>query len=159
MPFPQLASRLLAIIKRPSLPRLGSALQASLALLPTSGTSLPALCIFIVIHLSKANHRSLSIELVFDLHSGQTIFISAAAGGVGIVAIQLAKRRGLRVIASCSTDANAKLLRSLGADHVIQYNRVASDLTEQLSRLAPIHIYWDNVSPFLCFFLLPSSTS
>jgi NADPH:quinone reductase-like Zn-dependent oxidoreductase len=55
-----------------------------------------------------------------DLQPGQTVFIHAGAGGVGTVAVQLAKWRGARVIATASA-RNHEFLRALGADVVIDY--------------------------------------
>ncbi len=55
-----------------------------------------------------------------NLSSGQTILIHAAAGGVGTMAVQLAKWRGARVIGTASA-RNLDLVRSLGADEVIDY--------------------------------------
>jgi NADPH:quinone reductase-like Zn-dependent oxidoreductase len=54
------------------------------------------------------------------LERGQTILIHAGAGGVGSVAVQLAKWKGARVIATASA-ANHEFLRGLGADEVIDY--------------------------------------
>ena len=58
------------------------------------------------------------------LREGQTVLIHAAAGGVGSLAVQLAKWKGARVIATASS-ANHALVRSLGADEVIDYRTVA----------------------------------
>jgi NADPH:quinone reductase-like Zn-dependent oxidoreductase len=55
------------------------------------------------------------------LSSGQTLLIHGAAGGVGTFAVQLAKMRGARVIATASKK-NHDFLRSLGADEIIDYN-------------------------------------
>lgn len=55
-----------------------------------------------------------------DLQPGQTVLIHAGAGGVGTSAVQLAKWRGARVIATAS-ERNHEFLRSLGADVVIDY--------------------------------------
>jgi NADPH:quinone reductase-like Zn-dependent oxidoreductase len=55
-----------------------------------------------------------------DLQPGETVLIHAGAGGVGTVAIQLAKWRGARVITTAS-QRNHAFLRSLGADEVIDY--------------------------------------
>ncbi len=54
------------------------------------------------------------------LCSGQTILVHAGAGGVGSFAVQLAKYVGARVIATAS-GANAEIIRSLGADQVVDY--------------------------------------
>ncbi|MCU1509985.1 MAG: NAD(P)-dependent alcohol dehydrogenase [Glaciihabitans sp.] len=55
-----------------------------------------------------------------QLRAGQSILISGASGSVGTAAIQLAKVIGARVTAVCS-GANAELVRSLGADEVVDY--------------------------------------
>lgn len=57
-----------------------------------------------------------------NLQPGQTVLIHAGAGGVGTFAIQLAKWRGARVIATGST-RNVEFLKELGADEVIDYSR------------------------------------
>ena len=57
-----------------------------------------------------------------QLHEGQTILIHGGSGGVGSFAIQIAKVRGARVIATAST-ANQDLLRQLGADVAIDYTK------------------------------------
>jgi 2-desacetyl-2-hydroxyethyl bacteriochlorophyllide A dehydrogenase len=56
------------------------------------------------------------------LHEGQTILIHGGSGGVGSFAIQIAKVRGARVVATAST-ANQDLLRQLGADVAIDYTK------------------------------------
>jgi len=63
-------------------------------------------------------------QALFDnakLAAGQTILIHGAAGGVGHFAVQFAKLKGARVIATASP-RNHEFLRSLGADQVIDYN-------------------------------------
>lgn len=59
---------------------------------------------------------------VAKLQSGQTILIHGGSGGVGSFAIQIAKARGARVIATAST-ANQDLLKQLGADVAIDYTK------------------------------------
>lgn len=64
-------------------------------------------------------------QALFDgaqLAAGQRVLIHAAAGGVGHLAVQLAKWRGAHVIGTASA-GNLDLLRSLGADEVIDYTR------------------------------------
>jgi NADPH:quinone reductase-like Zn-dependent oxidoreductase len=56
------------------------------------------------------------------LHAGQTVLIHAGAGGVGSIAIQIAKYIGARVITTCS-ERNADFVKSLGADQVIDYTK------------------------------------
>jgi NADPH:quinone reductase-like Zn-dependent oxidoreductase len=55
-----------------------------------------------------------------QLHAGQTVLIHGGSGGVGSFAIQIAKARGARVLATAST-ANQDLLKQLGADVAIDY--------------------------------------
>ncbi|MBI5451222.1 MAG: zinc-binding dehydrogenase [Gammaproteobacteria bacterium] len=63
-------------------------------------------------------------EALFDqarLMAGQTVLIHGGTGGVGHVAIQLAKQAGARVITTVADSAKADLARGLGADEVILY--------------------------------------
>lgn len=69
---------------------------------------------------------------VAKLQAGQSILIHAAAGGVGSIAVQLAKRAGAHVIATASGDG-LEIARSLGADRVIDYRR--EDFAQLLSGL------------------------
>src|SRR5213595_2472912 len=59
---------------------------------------------------------------VARLQSGQTILIHGASGGVGSFAVQIAKARGARVIATAST-TNQDLLKKLGADMAVDYTK------------------------------------
>jgi NADPH:quinone reductase-like Zn-dependent oxidoreductase len=56
-----------------------------------------------------------------DLAEGETVLVHAGAGGVGMAAIQLAKRAGAIVIATASSDEKLKRLKELGLDHPINY--------------------------------------
>jgi NADPH2:quinone reductase len=58
----------------------------------------------------------------YPLQRGQTVLIHAAAGGVGLLLIQIAKMIGARVIGTVSTQEKEDLARYAGADHVIRYD-------------------------------------
>jgi NADPH2:quinone reductase len=64
------------------------------------------------------------------LASGETVLIHAGAGGVGVAAIQLAKRAGARVFATASSDEKLERLKELGLDEGINYAR--SDFVAEL---------------------------
>jgi len=56
-----------------------------------------------------------------NLEAGQTVLVHAGAGGVGMAAIQLAKRAGATVIATASSEEKLERLKALGLDHGINY--------------------------------------
>ena len=58
------------------------------------------------------------------LAPGDTVLIHAAAGGVGHLAVQMAKHAGAVVFGTCSTHEKAERVGELGADHVIRYDQV-----------------------------------
>ncbi len=80
-----------------------------------------------------------AIVNVGQVTSGQSVLIHAAAGGVGSLAVQLAKWRGAEVIATTSA-RNADLVTFLGADEVIDYTR--DDFTE---RVRGVDLVFDTV--------------
>ena len=64
---------------------------------------------------------------------GQTVLIHSAAGGVGIVAVQIAKAAGTRVIGTVSSDSKVGLVKEYGADAVINY--ATQDFAEEALKL------------------------
>jgi NADPH:quinone reductase len=67
------------------------------------------------------------------LKAGETVLIHAGAGGVGIAAIQMAKRAGARVFSTASSDARLERLRELGLDEGINY--ATGDFVAEARRL------------------------
>ena len=65
----------------------------------------------------------------YALKKGETALVHAAAGGVGLLLIQIAKNLGATVIATVGTEAKAELAKQAGADHAIVYTQ-ADFLTE-----------------------------
>jgi NADPH2:quinone reductase len=82
----------------------------------------------------------------YPLQPGDTALIHAAAGGTGRLLVQLAKRRGARVIATAGTPAKVELARSAGADAVIPYTEV--DFEPEVKRLTDgrgVDVVYDSV--------------
>lgn len=67
------------------------------------------------------------------LGPGDTVLVHAAAGGVGLLAVQMAKLAGARVIGTCSTAAKAERARAAGADQVVRYTE--EDFVAEAKRL------------------------
>jgi NADPH2:quinone reductase len=77
------------------------------------------------------------IHDAFPLKRGQTALVHAAAGGVGLLLVQMAHDIGARVIATVSTDEKAKLARQAGADELILYTQ--TDFEAETKRLTGGH--------------------
>lgn len=67
------------------------------------------------------------------LGPGDTVLVHAAAGGVGLLAVRMAKIAGATVIGTCSTEEKAERVRAAGADHAILYTR--EDFVAEAKRL------------------------
>lgn len=82
----------------------------------------------------------------YPLRQGDIALIHAAAGGVGLLLVQIAKRCGARVIGTVSTEEKATLAREAGADDIILYTR--EDFSAAVRRLtdgAGVHVVYDSV--------------
>ncbi|HBA40007.1 MAG TPA: NADPH:quinone reductase [Deltaproteobacteria bacterium] len=82
----------------------------------------------------------------YPLKKGETALVHAAAGGVGLLLIQVAKRTGATVFGTVSTEEKAKLAREAGADEVILYTQ--TDFLTEVKRLTNgvgIHVVYDSV--------------
>jgi len=85
-------------------------------------------------------------QSTYPLKKGEMALIHAAAGGVGLLLTQMAKRSGARVLATVSTEAKAQLAKEAGADEVILYTR--TDFAEEVKRLTQgqgVHVVYDSV--------------
>lgn len=69
----------------------------------------------------------------YPIKPGDQVLIHAAAGGAGLLVVQMAKRRGARVFGTVSTEAKAALARAAGADEVILYTQ--ADFEAEVRRL------------------------
>jgi len=87
--------------------------------------------------------------LVYDtypLKKGETALIHAAAGGVGLLLVQMAKNIGARVIATTGTEEKTKLARAAGADEVILYAQQDFEVeTKRLTDGKGVHVIYDGV--------------
>ena len=63
------------------------------------------------------------LQVCGQISRGETVLITAAAGGTGQIAVQVAKAAKCHVIALCSSDSKAAMLKQLGADRVVDYKR------------------------------------
>lgn len=86
------------------------------------------------------------VTSVYPLKRGETALIHAAAGGVGLLLIQMAKRIGARAIGTVSTEAKAELARGAGAGEVILYTE--QDFEQETRRLTDgkgVQVVYDSV--------------
>jgi NADPH:quinone reductase len=82
----------------------------------------------------------------FPLQPGQRALVHAAAGGVGLLLCQIAKKRGAFVIGTASTEEKRELAREAGADEVIDYTTqdFAAE-TRRITRGAGVNVVYDSV--------------
>jgi NADPH2:quinone reductase len=82
----------------------------------------------------------------YPLKPGDACLVHAAAGGVGLLLCQVAKRRGARVIGTVSTREKAALAREAGADEVILYTEQDFEAeVKRLTRGAGVNVVYDSV--------------
>lgn len=67
-----------------------------------------------------------------DLQKGETVFIWGASGGLGSVAIQIAKHLGAKTIAAAKNEQDAKKIKAMGADEVVIYTK--DDVVEEIKK-------------------------
>jgi NADPH2:quinone reductase len=83
----------------------------------------------------------------YPLKSGDTALVHAAAGGVGLLLVQMAKKCGARVFGTVSTEDKAKLAKEAGADEVILYTQ--QDFEAEVKRLTDgqgLQVVYDSVA-------------
>jgi NADPH:quinone reductase len=82
----------------------------------------------------------------FPLKRGDTALIHAAAGGVGLLLVQIAHNLGVRVIGTVSTEEKAKLAREAGADEIIFYTKDDFETeTKRLTENKGVDVVYDSV--------------
>ena len=86
------------------------------------------------------------VHSTYPLRAGEWVLVHAAAGGVGLLLVQIAKRIGAHVIGTVSTEAKAALARGAGAEHVILYTQ--QDFVAETKRLTGgrgVQVVYDSV--------------
>ena len=87
-----------------------------------------------------------ALETRAQLRAGETVFVSGAAGGVGMAAVDLARRAGATVIAGTGSAARGDLARQQGASHAIDYScEPVRDRLLELTRGRGVDVFFDNV--------------
>jgi NADPH2:quinone reductase len=82
----------------------------------------------------------------YPLRKGEMALVHAAAGGVGLLLVQMAHNIGARVIATVSTEEKAKLARAAGADEVILYTQTDFEAeTKRLTGGKGVDVVYDSV--------------
>ena len=82
----------------------------------------------------------------FPVKKGDTVLVHAAAGGVGLLLVQMLHSLGALVIATCSTPEKEKLAREAGADHVIRYTETDfSPLARRITGGRGVDVVYDAV--------------
>ncbi|CAG6015967.1 unnamed protein product [Menidia menidia] len=77
----------------------------------------------------------IALKRLGDLAKGETVLVTAAAGGTGQFAVQFAKQAGCHVIGTCSSDEKAGFLKSIGCDRPVNY--AMEDLAKTLRKEYP----------------------
>ena len=82
----------------------------------------------------------------YPIKTDDTVLIHAAAGGVGLLLVQMAKKLGARIIATAGSKEKAQLARDAGADEVIVYSEEDFETeTRRLTEGQGVHVVYDGV--------------
>jgi len=99
----------------------------------------------VVAMLTSGLTASIALDKAGQMESGKAVLVTAAAGGTGQFAVQLAKLAGNTVVATCGGEEKALLLKKLGVDRVIDYR--AEDIKTVLKKEFPkgVDIIYESV--------------
>lgn len=115
------------------------ALEASLLAVPDGWSFREAAGLFVT---APTSYGALVVRA--DVKAGDYVLVHAAAGGVGLAAVQVAKAKGATVIATAGTKRKLEVAKAFGADYAIDYR--AADWPEQVKKYDKPHR-----QPHLCF--------
>ena len=86
------------------------------------------------------------VKTTYPLKRGETALVHAAAGGVGLLLMQMGREIGARMIGTVGTEEKAKLAREAGADEVIIYTKQDFEAeTKRLTENKGVHVVYDGV--------------
>lgn len=88
---------------------------------------------------------AISLDKVGEMKSGETVLVTAAAGGTGQFAVQLAKNAGCHVIGTCSSEEKVEFLKSIGCDRAINYTKENLFKTLQTEYKNGIDVIYESV--------------
>ena len=112
-------------------------------LIPVPGSVDLPRAVAVMVQGMTAHYLAIS---TYPLKPGDTALVHAAGGGTGQLLVQIAKRRGARVIGTASTEEKAALAREAGADEMILYTQ--ADFEAEVKRLtngAGVDVVYDSV--------------
>lgn len=112
-------------------------------LIPVPGSVDLQRAVAVMVQGMTAHYLAIS---TYPLKPGDTALVHAAGGGTGQLLVQIAKRRGARVIGTASTEEKAALAREAGADEMILYTQ--ADFEAEVKRLtngAGVEVVYDSV--------------
>ncbi|KAH9393627.1 Prostaglandin reductase 3 [Tyrophagus putrescentiae] len=110
---------------------------------PASLVPLPALKPNFLVANVNGLTGSIGLDKAGRVQKGETVLITAAAGGTGQIAVQWAKHRGCHVIGLTSTEEKARFIRELGADEVINYKE--GELGSGAEGESGIDVVWETM--------------
>ena len=119
------------------------AVVPSAKLVPLPGAVSPQVAAATMLQGMTAHYLATS---TFPLRDGHRCLVHAAAGGVGLLLVQIAKLRGALVIATVGSEEKAALAREAGADHVILYR--SQDFVAETKRITHgqgVNVVYDSV--------------
>ena len=94
--------------------------------------------------------KGMTVEYLFHrtykIQKGQTILFHAAAGGVGLIAMQWAKALGVKVIGTVGSEAKGDLAKAHGAKHIVYYNSEnVAQRVKEITKGAMVPVVYDSV--------------
>ena len=78
------------------------------------------------------------VQCTAEIREGETVLVTAAAGGTGHLGVQLALLKGCRVVATCGSAEKAQKLRDLGVHRVINYHEEVSNEASSRDQMSVI---------------------